>query len=43
MNTYLMIAELKPEHVDQYREMHRTCHKTEFSDQLTAIRNCGCE
>lgn len=43
MNTYLMIAELKPEHVDQYREMHLTCHKTQFSDQLTAIRSCGCK
>lgn len=42
MNKYLMIAELKPEDVNKYREMHLTCHKTQFNDQLEAIRNCGC-
>lgn len=42
MNTYLMIAELKPEDVDKYRQMHKTCHQTEYHDQLDAIKKCGC-
>lgn len=43
MNTYLMIAKLKPEDVDKYRMMHKTCHTTEYRDQLDAIKNCGCK
>ena len=43
MNTYLMVATLKPEDVEKYRQMHKTCHQTQYSDQLDAIRACGCK
>lgn len=42
MNRYIMIYELKPEHVDDYRKMHKNCHKTEFKNQLAAIRDSDC-
>jgi L-rhamnose mutarotase len=43
MNRYIMIYELKPEHVDDYRKMHKTAHLTEFKDQLDAIRDSNCQ
>ena len=42
MNRYIMVYELKPEHVDDYRKMHKTAHQSEFKDQLDAIRDAGC-
>ena len=41
MYRYIMIYELKPEHVDDYRKMHTEAHKSEFKDQLKAIRDAG--
>ncbi len=41
MNRYIMMYELKPENVDDYRQMHKNCHHTEFKDQLDAIRDAG--
>ena len=42
MNRYIMVYELKPEKVDDYRKMHINAHKSEFKDQLDAIRDSNC-
>lgn len=41
MNRYVMFYELKPEHVDDYRKMHKTAHESKFKDQLDAIKDAG--
>ena len=43
MNSYIMVFELKPEFIDNYRRMHNTCHLAEYKDMLDAIKSSGCK
>lgn len=43
MNRYVMVYELKPEHVNDYAEMHRNAHLSEFKGQLRAIKDAGAQ
>lgn len=38
---YVMVNELKPEHVEDYKRLHKTCLETQFKGQPQAMRDSG--
>ena len=34
---YMMVNELKPEHVEDYKRLHKTCMETKFNGQPQAM------
>jgi L-rhamnose mutarotase len=43
MQWYCLVNELKPEHVEDYANIHRTAHRTEWKTQLDALRKAGAQ
>ena len=38
---YMMVNELKPEHVEDYKRLHKTCMETKFNGQPQAMWDSG--
>ena len=43
MRWYCLVNELKPEHVEEYREAHLSMHETAWKRQLEILREAGAE
>ena len=41
INRYVFVSELKPEHVEDYKNLHKTCMKTKFNGQPQAMIDSG--
>ena len=43
MKWYCLVNELKPEHVQDYVEIHKSAHLTHWKTQLDALKKAGAE